>query len=137
MADIYSQMVFSEDCELYAGHKRIWEQFLEIHAHLTSAFAAGSWETFTEEVYKEKKQIRHLYMKLQNFGHSHDKEFDDFLGTISTVIGIVDDFYLLLERGNDKAAQYLISKRLTEVSSKIEQTNQGFSKWATKIVGAE
>lgn len=137
MADIYSQMIFSEDCELYNGHKRIWEQFLEVHAHLTSAFSVGSWEAFTEEVHKEKKQIRQLYMELQNFGHSHDKAFDDFLGTISTVIGIFDDFHLLLERGNDKSVQYLISKRLTEVSNKIEEMNQGFSKWAVKIGRAE
>lgn len=137
MADIYSQMIFSEDSELYVGHKRIWEQFLEAYAHLINAFSTGSWEAFAEEVYKEKKQLRHLYKELQNFGHSHDKEFDDFLGTIFDIIGLVDDFYVLLERRNDKAVQYLITKRIIEVSNKIELINEGFSKWAAKIGRAE
>ena len=76
-------------------------------------------------------------MKLQDFGHSHDKDFDDFLGTISVVVGMVDDFHLLIENGDNAGTQYLISKRLGEVSSRIEQMNQGFSKWAAKMNGAE
>ena len=72
-------------------------------------------------------------MQLQDFGHSHDKEFDDFLGTISVVVGIVDDFHLLIENKSNKGTQYMIDKRIDEVSVRIKQTNQGFSKWATKM----
>lgn len=72
-------------------------------------------------------------MQLQDFGHSHDKEFDDFLGTISVVVGIVDDFHLLIENKSNKGTQYMINKRIDEVSVRIEQTNQGFSKWAAKM----
>ena len=133
MADIYSKMTFSEDCELYIGHKRIWEQFLQIFTHLTNTLSDGLWDEFVQEVCKEKKRIRNLYVQLQDFGHSHDKEFDDFLGTISVVVGIVDDFHLLIENKSNKGTQYMIDKRIDEVSVRIKQTNQGFSKWATKM----
>ena len=76
-------------------------------------------------------------MQLQDFGHSHDKEFDDFLGTISVVVGIVDDFHLLIENKSNKGTQYMINKRIDEASVRIEQTNQGFSKWAAKMDEAE
>ncbi|MDE7245340.1 MAG: FRG domain-containing protein [Oscillospiraceae bacterium] len=131
-ADIYSQIVFSEDCKLYAEHKRIWDQFLQVYSHLINAFSVGSWSKFIEEVHKEQKYIGKLYLQLSNFGHSHDKEFDDFLGTISIIVGIVNDFHFLIENGNDKGTQYMISKKFVEVSDRIEQVNQGFSKWATK-----
>lgn len=135
MADIYSQMVFSKDHELYAGHKKVWEEFLQLHSHLANIFSTCSWDKFVEEVQKEKKHIRKLYMQLSDFRHSHDKEFDDFLGTIPVVVGIVDDFHLLIENGNNKRTQFMISKRLGEVSSRIEQVNEGFLKWITKVKG--
>lgn len=134
MADIYSQMVLFNDCELYVEHKKMWERFLQIFICLTNSLSNGTWDEFIKEICKQKNRIRNLYMELQNFGHSHDKEFDDFLGTISVIVGIIDDFHLLIQNGEvNKTTKHLISKRLNEVYGRIEQTNQGFIKWATKV----
>lgn len=102
--------------------------------HLSESFRHFPWDVFAEEVRKVKKQVRDLHMQLQDFGHSHDREFDNFLSTIPIAVGIVDDFHLWIEneKASSEAVQYIISKRFSEVSDRTDQVNKGFAEWEKK-----
>ena len=133
IADINSTMVFSSDYELCSKHKALWERFVQIHKRLSDA-SKSSWIAFTLEVRKSASAISRLFIELQDLGHSHDKEFDDFLGMVSVAVGTVDDLHLILKEDSatDKGIQYLVNKKLDEASNYIEQINRGFSKWCSK-----
>lgn len=132
-ADYFTDKGFDDDNLLYIKHKKIWEQFVPVYTHLLYSFKSSSWDGFVAEVMNKEKEVGDLYRRLQDFKLSHDKDFDDFLATISSVVGLVDDLHILIEnRENNKLTHCMLNRRFDDVSSKIEQIDQGFSKWQAK-----
>lgn len=133
MADFFTEKSFDDDRALYVKHKMIWEQFIPMYTHLQESFNNYPWDVFGTEVLNQKDAIRSLYRQLQDIGISHDKDFDDFLSSISVPIGLVDDFRFLIEkRESYQMKNYQVKRKFEEASVKIKQIDQGFSKWQAK-----
>lgn len=70
-------------------------------------------------------------MKLQNFGHSHNKDFDDFLYEFSTCIAEIDNLHYILENASTPilGKQYLVNKAFLRSEEKISKIREEISHW--------
>lgn len=126
------QSSFEEDHKaLLLSHKIIWNDFLEAYKVIKNTYNELGWEKFVEEVNLKKKDISKLYMKLQDFGHSHNKEFDDFLDEFSTCIAEIDNLHYILENASTPITgkQYLVNKVFLRSDEKISKICKGISHW--------
>lgn len=138
MADFYEKNYFEEDTSLYTKHKREWELFLSAYTQLLNLLEC-SWDEFTEKAADGEKKIEDICRRLSNFGHSHNKEFDNFLEKIYGTVGIADNVRFLIsnDKANDKVKQNLIRSDFRKISAQIEQINQEFPKWKAALKVAE
>lgn len=139
MADYYEKNVFEEDVELYQKHMHEWELFLSVFTHLLNMLINCSWDEFVKETIGNEKQIKNICDRLSNCGYSHSKEFDNFLGKIHGIVGIVDNIRFLIrnEKISDAVKQNMIRKDFNKVSSEIEKINREFPQWKTRLGIAE
>ena len=134
LADFYEQNVFDDDKTLFVYHQKTWEDFLSIYEVIRASYQE-SWEAFTTEVQKQKAEITRLYMQLQDFGHSHNKAFDDFLNEFTYCIASVDDLHFWLEKEtlSERARSYQITKSLQDSDEKIKLLNQSLVRWRENL----
>ena len=131
LADFYEQNVFCDDKTLFVYHQKTWEDFLCIYEVIRASYQE-SWKAFTMEVQKQQSAITQLYIQLQDFGHSHNKEFDDFLNEFTNCIASVDDLHFWLEKDtlSERARSYQITKTLQDTDEKIKLINQSLVRWS-------
>ncbi len=125
-SDIMQSFFAEDDKALLLSHKIIWNDFLKVYTILKNTLNEAGWEKFVQEVNLKKGEICKLYMKLQDFGHSHNKEFDDFLYEISNCISEIDNLRYILKVDSTPilGKQYLVNKaflRSDDIISKIQK----------------
>lgn len=98
MSDFYNQYVFDDDKVLFVCHQKTWEKFWPIYHTFQSFFREKRWNDLISEILKQKSEITRLYMRLQDLGHSHNKEFDDFLKIFTDCISPIDDLHFWIEK---------------------------------------
>lgn len=125
-SDVMQSSFEDDDKALLLSHKVIWNDFLKIYAILKN-----SLNEFAQEVNFKKREISKLYMKLQNFGHSHNKEFDDFLYEFSTCIAEIDNLHYILENASTPilGKQYLVNKAFLRSEEKISKIREEIPHW--------
>lgn len=130
-SDILQSSFEGDDKALFLSHKIIWNDFLEAYNVLKNSLNKLGWEKFVEEVNLKEKVISKLYMKLQDFGHSHNKEFDDFLYEFSTCIAEIDNLHYILENASTPilGKQYLVNKAFLRSEDKISKICKEISYW--------
>ena len=102
---------------------------------MSSTFQSSDPSLFTDEISIQKKEITRLYMQLQNFGHSRNKDFDDFLDLFSQCIGQADDIHLWIEKDNlpVQAIKYQIERLIGRIKSQIAVISEGMIKWHDEL----
>lgn len=135
MADFYLQNVFDEDKNLFICYKKLWDKFMKIYEELLYTLQNGMWNDFIFEVENKKSQITKLYMQLSNFGHSHNRDFDEFLKEFSYLICDIDNVHYYIENKaiSEKGMQYQISKTFQKAEIKKIQIEQGLLEWESKL----
>lgn len=135
MSDYYDQYVFEDDKMLFVYHQKIWEKFWSIYQTLQNLFQENRWDDLTSEVLKQKSEITRLYMQLQDSGHSHNKEFDDFLNMFTECISPIDDLHFWIEKEtlSAQAERYQIGNALNKAERIVERIMHGISKWSDKL----
>lgn len=83
----------------------------------------------------DKQDITKLYKELQVFGHSHNKEFDDFLYELSNCIAEVDNLRYIF--GDDsipiKGKQHFVEKAFNKSDKIISNICEGISYWERSL----
>lgn len=142
MSDFYNLYVFDDDKVLFVCHQKTWEKFWPIYQTFQSFFREKRWNDLISEILKQKSEITRLYMRLQDLGHSHNKEFDDFLKIFTDCISPIDDLHFWIEKetlsvqakyqqiGNvfyktDKIAKRIIYE-IPEWRDKLQVTDQDY-----------
>ncbi len=135
MADFDQQNVFEDDKRLFVYHKKVWESFLEIYEELLYTFQNETWNDFILKVNKQKYQITNLYMQLSDFGHSHNRDFDDFLKEFSNIMCGIDNIHYWVENEKipEKGMQYQVLKEFRRAEIKKTQIEQGLLEWEGKL----
>lgn len=135
MSDFYNQYVFDDDKTLFVNHHQIWKEFCTIYQTIRYFYQGNRWKDLISEILKQKTQITRLYMQLQDFGHSHNKEFDDFLNSFTDCISSIDDLHFWIEKEtlSTKAKQYQITYKLYKAEIKVKQISHGISEWRDKL----
>ncbi len=113
-SDIMKSSFEEDDKALLLSHKIIWNDFLKVYTILKNTLNESEWDKFVQEVNLKKREICKLYMKLQNFGHSHNKEFDDFLYEFSNCISEIENL------------RYILNYESTPILGKQYLVNQAF-----------
>lgn len=134
-ADFYEKYIFEDNSMLYNNYKKVWDQFLLSYNNIKDSFTNSQRKFFDEKIQTESTEIRNIYMQINDFGHSHDKEFDDFLKQVHITICNVDNICLhsKTSKNFDTTSYYWISEQLKIASGQIEKINQEFLKWKTKL----
>lgn len=135
LSDYYNQYVFDSDQHLFIYHQKVWDEFTSIYNLLTQRFKSRDNKAFINEVIQQQKQISQLYMLLQDFGHSRNKEFDDFLDNYDHAVSAIDDLHLWLENDklNERARQYQFASCFKQAKKYADTINEKASLWKNKI----
>ncbi len=135
MAEFYQKNIFDEDKNLFIYHKNVWKEFLEIYEELLYTFQNGMWNDFIIKVNNQKSQITNLYMKLSDFGHSHDTGFDDFLKEFSYFMCDIDNVHYWIENKTipERGMKYQVEKIFQRTEIKKVQIKQGLFEWENKL----
>lgn len=135
MSDFYNQYVFDDDKTLFVYHHQTWEKFRKSYQAIQCFYRENRWDDLISEILKQKSEITHLYMQLQDYGHSRNKEFDDFLSMFTDCISSIDDLHFWIEKEtiSAQAKQYQIRNTLYKAEIKVEQISHGISEWRDKL----
>lgn len=134
-SDIMQSTFKEDDNTLLLSHELIWNDFLKVYKLLKNTLIELGWDKFVEEADLMKQDITKLYKELQDFGHSHNKEFDDFLYEFSNCIAEVDNLRYVL--GDDsipiKGKQHFVEKAFNKSDKKISKICEGISYWERSL----
>lgn len=135
ISDFYNQYVFDNDKTLFVYHYQTWEKFCTIYQKIHYFYQENRWDDLISEILKQKSEITRLYMQLQDFGHSNNKEFDDFLNMFTDCISSIDDLHFWIEKEtlSAQAKQYQIRNLLNKAEIKVKQISSGISDWRDKL----
>ncbi|WP_058304293.1 FRG domain-containing protein [Gorillibacterium timonense] len=135
LSDYYNEFVFDSDKNLFVYHQKVWDEFTPIYNLLTQSYKTGDIKAFIDEVIQQQRQISKLYMLLQDFGHSKNKEFDDFLYNYDHAVSAIDDLHLWLENDkvNERASQYQYESCLKQAKKFADTINEKASLWKNQI----
>lgn len=135
MADYYEKYVFDDDKSLFVYHQKIFEEFLPIYDALFERFSKGNIKEFSRGLDIFQNQLSRLFMALQDFGHSRNKEFDDYLYNYSNAISPIDDIHYLMENDkiSAKALKYHIKGSFDTSKKHIDIIKKSAPKWKKHI----
>lgn len=135
MADFYNEYIFDEDKSLFVYHHKIFEEFIPIYNELLKSFEEDCSSEFSKKNSFYQKEISRLYMVLQDFGRSRNKEFDDFLNNYTNVISPIDDikYWLKNEKVSEKALKYQIKNSFNDAQKYIDIITYKYSYWKNCI----
>lgn len=135
MSDFYNQYIFDDDKTLFVNHHQLWEKFCTIYQIIQCFYQENKWDELISEILKQKSEITRLYKQLQDFGHSHNKEFDNFLKMFTDCICSIDNLHFWIENEtlSAQAKQYQIGNTLYKAEIKVEQISHGISEWRDKL----
>lgn len=130
-ADVMQAFFEEDDKSLLLAHKNIWNDFLKAYVIIKNTLREAGWERFVQEVNLKKVEISKLYMKLQDFGHSHNKEFDDFLCEISNCVSDVDNIRYVLGNNSISAIgkQHLVDNVFQRSDERIRKIDEEIYNW--------
>lgn len=126
MEDFNNQYIFDDDESLVIKSQKIWKNFLPIYENLKKIFYEKKWKNFLIDVKKHKAKIRQLYMETGELGHSHKKDFDEFLQEIMNCICLFDNFTFEITEDtiSEKEKYYQTGKRFKDIAEMIEKISQ-------------
>lgn len=135
VSDFYTQYIFDDDKVLFVYHQKTWEKFWPIYQTIQKFFQENRWDDLISEVLKQRSEITRLYMQLQDFGHSHNKELDDFLNMFTECISPIDDlrFWIEKETLSAQAKHYQISNTFYKTDKIAKQIIHEISEWRDKL----
>lgn len=135
ISDFYNQYVFDDDKVLFVYHQKMWGNFWPIYRTLQIFFQENRWDDLISEVLKQKSEITRLYMQLQDFGHSHNKEFDNFLKMFTDCISRIDDLHFWIEKEtlSAEAKHCQIRNTFYKTDRIAKQINNEISEWRDKL----
>lgn len=128
----YSKYVFDDDKVLYVCNQKIYDEISPIYyKELMAANENHNADVFIELVNKHKDTLLRAFMQLGEFGHSRNKEFDDFLNNYQSVASALDNLPLWIV--NDKLTErellFQINSCLIDAKKHIDVIENGNRHW--------
>lgn len=135
LAEFYDKYVLEEDLELFVCHQKVYEKVRAAFRELHEAFGRGSSIKFSTAVQKNKKSLSDAFLKFGDFGHSRNKELDDFLDTYSQAAMPLDSISLWVgkEGVSDRRRHDAIRTCLEEASKCIRVIDRECKVWASRL----
>jgi len=135
LAEFYDKHVFEDDCELFVCHQKIYETVRTAYSTLHQAFNRGNLSEFLHAVEKHKDSLTRAFLRLGRFGHSRNKEFDDFLGNYSRAALSLDTLSVWANKTgiSDRRRQAAIRADLEETGKYIEIIDRQSRLWARRL----
>ncbi len=134
-SDVMQLSFENDDKTLLLSHKEIWNDFLKVYLILKKSLNEFGWDRFAQELNSRKSEISKLYKKLQNFGLSHNKDFDDFLYEFTDCINEIDNLHYILDNTSIQISgkQFLVEKTFHRSDKKISKICTEISQWENTL----
>lgn len=135
LADYYSENVFEDDVALYVCHQKIYEEIQPIFDELRLLIKQASVNEIVDVIKENKEKINNAYMQLGNFGHSRNKNFDEFLYNYTEAISSIDNIHYWIESDNlnERALKYQINGCIKEARKYFKEIEQFSQKWYKEL----
>jgi hypothetical protein len=116
-------------------NQKTFAEFIPIYNTLVKSFATNIFEEFINDVAHYQKQITKLFMTLQDFGHSRDKTFNDFLNRYTEAIIPVDDIRIWIanDKNSDKVKNNYIRQSFNDAKKHIDYIISNAPVWKKNI----
>lgn len=135
LADYYIENVFENDSELYVCHQKLYKEIRPIFDELCLAMQEESLESLIEIIKEKKEKINFIYMQLGNFGHSRNKDFDDFLFIYTEAISAIDNIHYCIENNNlnEKAIKYQVNIYINDAKKYFDKIEKCHQRWCKEF----
>ena len=134
-ADFFNKYIFEDDFVLFKEYTEVWEQFILSYDSIRDFLTNSKQKHLPTTIQTNVNEVRSIFMKISDFGHSHNKGFDDFLKQISNIVCDVDNICMDIKanQSTPKNINYRAINKLEDVSAKIEQISHDFLIWKNKL----
>lgn len=131
--DYYDKNVFDDDKNLFIYNDKSYKIFRDIYIELHDIFYEGRIEEFKKILYGYKDTIRNEYMKIGDYGHSRNTEFNDFLQNYQSFAVFVDNLVIQLNSNSNSITErqdiYLFTIYMKEAEKYMELIESNLEKW--------
>lgn len=135
LGDFYEEHYFEDDKELFRKNHRYYQSIRPLFQELKDLFTTQSFNVFKTVVTERSEYIRSVYMSFSNFGHSKDKQLDDFIHNYYELITMLDNIPLFAKRNdlNTRVINHEISNCFQDASKIIELIDSRSEVWKRKL----
>lgn len=134
-ADFHNKYIFEDDAVLFEKYTKAWEQFILNYKNIRDFLTNSEQKHLPTTIQTNANEVRNIFIQINDFGLSHNKEFDDFLKQIGNTVCDVDNICMGIKanQSTPKNINYRPIGKLEDVSAKIEQISRDFLIWKTKL----
>ncbi|WP_434301968.1 FRG domain-containing protein [Clostridium botulinum] len=135
LADYYSENVFEDDITLYVCHQKIYEEIQPIFHELCLVMQQGIINEIVNLIKENREKINCAYMQIGDFGHSRNKDFDEFLYNYTEAISSIDNIHYWIESDNlnERALKYQINGCIKDAKKHFQKIEQFSQKWYKEL----
>jgi FRG domain. len=131
LSDYYAEHVFQDDKLLLVCHKKILDIIYPVFVDLSKAADANDLVTLKTLIDKYQKNINYYYFKINDFGHSRNASFDEYLYLFDYAINAMDNLHLWCENSklNNYSLMSELKKSLKEAANNFSQIIKKYNHW--------
>lgn len=135
LSDFYEENIFKDDKTLFVKNQGYYEKIRPLFDKLQSLYISQKFDLFRKEVIQKAEKINGIYMIFSDFGHSKEKEFDDFLQNYKEFISLFDNIPIWIKRAdlNDKVVSYQVSICFRDANKIVELIDSKSGIWKEKL----
>lgn len=133
--DFYNEHIFEDDKVLFAKYQNSYKEVLPIFDQLQNLFEENEFDLFKQELDNQAEKIRKVYLDFTDFGHSTNKDFNDFLYNYQEFMAMFDNVAEWAQREdlNPTALKYQITNCFQDANKAMGLINSESEMWQEKI----
>lgn len=133
MADFYDKNVFKDDKDLFVDIRSCFENIYPIYEKVQTLFMSNQFEEFKDAINKSAQKIREAFHT--DFGHSTDRELDEFLCHYKEFTSSFDSVIDWVNREdlNSRALAYQIDNCFRDANKELASINLEYERWIEKL----
>lgn len=134
-SDFNSKYIFEDDVTLYVCNQKIYNEIQPIFNELFLAIKNDTVKRISDLIKKNKIKINTAFMQLGNFGHSRNKDFDDFLYTYTDAISTMDNLHYWIENDtlNESELKIELAKCINSAKKLFSEIDISSLYWYKKL----
>jgi len=133
--DYYQKSMFDSDKNLFAYHLKIYNDIYPIYSKIKMLVSERNIVELIKIIEVNEKQILDSFLKLQDYGRSHNLEFDQYLDLFSKWLFRLDDLKSNISNYKIEPNTVLnrVAKIISDITPIVERIESSINIWREKI----